>query len=168
MRIWHWLKNTLNISYPIHDYTDIQSNCRATGLGQCKIITVVDIIFTFNAIWLTRNKVIFQNISINYSSTISNILASISLAGNTSSVISFVNMRDFVILKRFKVIIQSPKTLNIIEVNCDGASLSTSSNSVCGDIVRDSDGGFMGAFASFLAVSNSLIAKLYDALFAIE
>lgn len=107
-------------------------------------------------------------------------MAIVSIARSFVTYASHLSIRDFVIPNSFKVIIRPPKAPNIIEViwnppprnwiklNCDGASISPSGNSTCGGIARDNDGGFLEAFASFLGVSNSLIAKLSNAMLAIE
>ncbi|XP_058726803.1 uncharacterized protein LOC131598195 [Vicia villosa] len=101
------------------------------------------------------------------------------MAGNSSTATSFVNMEDFVIIKRFNVNIRPPRAPNILEViwkpppkewikiNCDGAAIS-SGLAGCGGIVRNSDGIFLGAFASGLGEANSLTAELYGAILAIE
>lgn len=45
-------------------------------------------------------------------------------------------------------------------INCDEPSLGNLGPSTCGDIARDYEGHFLGAFAHLLGVSNSLIAEL--------
>ncbi|XP_058776587.1 pentatricopeptide repeat-containing protein At1g63070, mitochondrial-like [Vicia villosa] len=113
------------------------------------------------------------------SSSISYILDAVSLAGNCSSVSSYINMEDFMIIKSFDVSIRPPRAPNILEVfwkpppndwfkiNCDGAA-TLSGPSGCGGIARNSDGAFLGAFASYLDGANSLTAELYGAILAIE
>ncbi|XP_058773463.1 uncharacterized protein LOC131647572 [Vicia villosa] len=128
---------------------------------------------------MARNKVRFHNNFCSVFSSISYILAAVSLAGNCSSATSFVNMDDFMIIKKFNVTICPPRAPNISEViwkphprgwikfNCDGAAVS-SGLSGCGGIGRNSDDVFLGAYASSLSGANSLTVELYGAILAIE
>ncbi|XP_058733389.1 uncharacterized protein LOC131604997 [Vicia villosa] len=106
-------------------------------------------------------------------------MAAVSITGNAIAIDSHLSMHDFEILKRFKIIIRPPRAPNIWEVlwqpppgtwtnlNYDGASLS-SGVSACGVISKDNQGSFLGAIASPLVHSNSLIVELSGAIFAVE
>lgn len=84
------------------------------------------------------------------------------------------------ILKHFKVtikppcapkileVIWKPPSWDLIKINCGDASQGNSGLSACGGITRDFDGRFLGTFASFIGVSNSLIAELNGVMVAIE
>ncbi|XP_058759807.1 uncharacterized protein LOC131633112 [Vicia villosa] len=177
--LWSWLSKMLNISSPILDWPDLWALCRKFGSGQCKIVSTAAIVFILNAIWLARNRLKFQDAPPSIQSSISSIVDSVALAGGSPTVGSFLNMQDFVMLKNFHVPIRPRKAPNILEViwkppprnwikiNCDGTS-SPSGLSACGGIARNSDGNFLGAFADFLGVANSLIAELSGAMMAIE
>lgn len=83
------------------------------------------------------------------------------LAENNFKTPSFINIHDFELLKYFKITIQSPCALKVVEViwklslwdqvkiNCDGAYLGNQSSSACGDIAKDFDGRFFGASSNF-------------------
>ncbi|XP_058776768.1 uncharacterized protein LOC131651114 [Vicia villosa] len=177
--LWKWLQNILNLPFPISGWPDIWSICRRSFSAQCKTLSTAAFIFIFNAIWMARNKVRFHNMFCSISSSISYILDDVSLAGNCSSVSSYINMEDFMIIKSFDVSIRPPRAPNILEViwkpppndwfkiYCDGAA-TLSGLSGCGGIARNSDGVFLGAFASCLDGANSLTAELYGAILAIE
>ncbi|XP_058746496.1 uncharacterized protein LOC131619414 [Vicia villosa] len=149
------------------------------GTGQCKTVAVASFIMVLNAIWLARNMLRFHNVTFLVSKTISAIMELVALVGGCSSVGNPLNMKDFEILKSFKVNIRPPKVPNNIEViwksplrdwvkiNCDGAFTSFS-NSSCVGIARNHDGNFLGAFASSLEIANSLMAELTSAMMAIE
>ncbi|CAI8613869.1 unnamed protein product [Vicia faba] len=124
---------------------------------------------------MARSQVKFNECFIHVSSSVSYIFSFVSFIEITV-ISTHLDIEDFVLLKSFKVNIRSPKASNIIEViwqplprnciklNCGGASIYTSGFSACGDIARDNDNGFWGAFASFLGVMNSLIAELRGAM----
>lgn len=65
-------------------------------------------------------------------------------------------------------VIWKPPPWDLIKINCDGASLNNLGPLACGSIARDFEGMFLGAFASFIGLANSLIAKLTGAMLAIE
>lgn len=107
-------------------------------------------------------------------------MVAVSTSGNTIVVGSHKSLHNFGILKWFKVNIRPSRAPNIVEVvwhppqrgwvklNCDGASISSLGLSACGGLAKDFNGSFLGAFASFLGISNSLIDEFTDAMLAIE
>ncbi|XP_058775306.1 uncharacterized protein LOC131649564 [Vicia villosa] len=175
-KLWMWLGNNLNFRSPVRDWSTICDIMVMKTSGQCRTTWIVAVIFTIDAIWKSQNKVRFQSINPNFSSSISGILSSVSIAGSGATA-SFINMQDFILLKNFGITIRPPKEPNIIEViwtppptnwikfNCDEAA--SSSISACGGIARNSEGGVLAAFAIRLDSSNSLIANLTGAMFAI-
>ncbi|CAI8602751.1 unnamed protein product [Vicia faba] len=140
----------------------------------------LSLLMNLSAKVVARNKVRFDESLISFSSSTSFILATVSTAGNTVVDDSHLNISDFVILKRFKVIIWPPRAPNIkkvlwqpplrvwIKFNTDWAAISSSSHSACGSFARDSGGCFLSAFASFLGVGDSLMTELSSAMIAIE
>ncbi|XP_058783723.1 uncharacterized protein LOC131658448 [Vicia villosa] len=161
-------------------WNDVWSLCNKYGAGQCKSVVGAAVIYVLNVIWLTRNKFRFHNAGMNFSAATSYIMDAVSLAGSASSTAKHLNVHDFIILKSFKVSIRPPKApvimeviwkpppRNWIKINCDGVSSSSPGLSACGGIVRNSDGMFLGAFASSVGISNSLMAELSGAMIAIE
>ncbi|XP_058742332.1 uncharacterized protein LOC131614798 [Vicia villosa] len=177
--LWNWYQTMLNLPLPISGWSDLWSICRKSYAAKRKTVSIGAFISILNTIWMARNKVRFQNNFCSVFSSISYITAAVSLAGNSSVASSFVNMDDFMIIKKFNVAIRPPRAPNIVEViwkppprgwikiNCDGAVIS-SGLSGCGGIGRNSDGVFLGAFASSLSGANSLTAELLGAILAIE
>lgn len=56
----------------------------------------------------------------------------------------------------------------LTKCNIDGASVRNLDPSFCGEIFRNSTAEFLGAFAYNLGNTNSLVAELNGAMFAIE
>lgn len=65
-------------------------------------------------------------------------------------------------------VIWKPPLWGWIKINCDGASLGNLGPYSCDGIARDFDEMFLGAFASFIGVFNSLIFELTSAMLAIK
>lgn len=61
-----------------------------------------------------------------------------------------------------------PPIFKWIKCNIDGACKGNPGPSSCGGVFRNSEVDFLGAFACNLRISNSLIAGLQGAMFAIE
>ncbi|CAK8573315.1 unnamed protein product [Lathyrus sativus] len=94
----------------------------------------------------------------------------VSIASNATSISHHLSMNDFVILKRFKVIVHALNILEVlwqlppknwIKLTYDGASKFLSNLLACGGIAR-----YM--IASNLGVADSLIAELSSARIVIE
>jgi hypothetical protein len=108
------------------------------------------------------------------------IIANTSLSGNNTRLHSSNSIRDFIILKTFKVIIHHPKTPAIKEIiwqsplhnwtkcNIDGACIGNSGNASCSGIFRNHEAEFMFCFVEPLRNSSQYQAKLCRALRAIE
>ncbi|XP_058759058.1 uncharacterized protein LOC131632300 [Vicia villosa] len=179
-QLWKWLCYKLNFFYPILGWNDVWSLCNKFGASQCKNVIEAAVIYVLNSIWLARNKIRFQSTKMNFSTATSYIMEAVSLAGSVALATKHLNMHEFTIINSFKVIMRplkapnnmeviwKPPSRNWIKINCDGALSSTSGLSACGGIVRNSDEKFMGAFASYLGVSNSFMAKISGAMLSIE
>lgn len=76
----------------------------------------VEIIHVFNAIWLARNSVRFKDRGISTVSSITSILSVCSLAGNAFKIPPFINIQEFEVFKKFKVIIHPRGSPKIVEV----------------------------------------------------
>lgn len=94
-------------------------------------------------------------------------------AANTS-------IADFVLLKAFSVkinygkaptikeVLWQPHVFNWVKCNVDGALVGNLGPSSCGGIFKNNNLNFLGAFAFNLGNSNSLVAELNGAMYAIE
>lgn len=106
-------------------------------------------------------------------------MAAVSTTGNAISVDFHLCLHDFGILKRLRFL-SGPNVLLIlwrssdipprgwIKLDCDGASTSPLDILACGSIARDHGGSFLGVYASYLGVSNSLTVEFSGAMLAIE
>jgi hypothetical protein len=59
--LWCWLATSLGITIHFQSMDDIWSLCQNSSSPQCKLVIKVAIINIFNAIWLARNNVRFNN-----------------------------------------------------------------------------------------------------------
>jgi ribonuclease HI len=90
------------------------------------------------------------------------------------------SIRDFSILKQFKIKIHNPKSPSVLEIfwqpplinwvkcNIDGASKGNPGISSCGGIFRNHDAEFMLCFVEFIGFASSYMVELQGALRAIE
>jgi hypothetical protein len=113
-------------------------------------------------------------------SAISLIIAGTSLSGNNTLKASSNSMRDFSILKKFRIEIHHPKTSTVREIfwypplpnwikcNIDGASKGNPGQASCGGIFRNNASDFLLCFAEPLGFASSFLAELHGALRAIE
>jgi len=62
-----------------------------------------------------RNQVRFKNHIIHWKLILSNIISSVSMSGNNTTKVSSPDMREFVILKSFRVVVYPPKPPTIKE-----------------------------------------------------
>lgn len=108
------------------------------------------------------------------------IIASTSLSGNNTKKVASGSIRDFIVLKHFKInihnpsipivkeILWQPPLPNWIKCNIDGASKGNPGLSSCGGIFRNNEADFLMCFAEPLGFSSSFQAELCGALRAIE
>jgi len=113
-------------------------------------------------------------------SAINMIISGTAMTGNNSNCAANSSISDFVLLEAFSVklnvgnaprikeILWQPPVFNWIKCNIDGASLGNPGPSSCGRIYRNNKAEFLGAFAYNLGNTNSLVAELNGAMFAIE
>ncbi|GAU22346.1 hypothetical protein TSUD_106740 [Trifolium subterraneum] len=100
--------------------------------------------------------------------------------GNNSKQSSSNSIRDFIVLKHFKVSIHPPKIpllkevlwqaplVNWIKCNIDGAAKGNPGIAACGGVFRNSDANFIFCFAEPLGFASSYQAELCAAITAIE
>lgn len=103
----------LNFYFSIQGWLDVWRLLDINGAVQCKIVHKVAAVSLLNSIWSSRNMVRFNDNFISFSSSISSILATVSTAGNTVCDGSHINMKEFVILKKFKICIRPLRAPNI-------------------------------------------------------
>jgi hypothetical protein len=108
------------------------------------------------------------------------IIANTSLSGNNTRKIASGSIRDFIVLKHFKInihnlfapivkeILWHPPLPNWIKCNIDGASKGNPGSSSCGGIFRNNEADFLLCFAEPHGFASSYQAELCGALRAIE
>jgi len=180
VKIWSWFANTLNLTLQFTNMEDMWKICDRNWSPQCKVVIVAALINLLNTIWYARNQARFNDKIITWQSAISLIIANTSLSGNNTCKTSINSIRDFTILKHFKVTIRHPRAPIIKEVlwnppllkwtkcNTDGASNGNPGNSSCGGIFRSHGAEFMSCFSEPLGITSSYQAELCGAMRAIE
>ncbi|GAU38423.1 hypothetical protein TSUD_396030 [Trifolium subterraneum] len=180
VKIWSWFANSLDLVLQFTSMDDMWKICDLSWSPQCKIVVIAALINLLNTIWFARNQARFNNKIITWQSAISMITASTVMTGNNTSKTSSNSIRDFIILKHFKVNIHHPRAPVIKEViwhplvpnwikcNIDGASKGNPGISSCGGIFRNNVAGFMLCFAEPLGFTTSYQAELCGVIRAIE
>lgn len=155
------------ISIPIDDVED-------------KVVVQACIVNIISAIWFERNQVRFQDKIIHWKIILNNIISLVYLSGSNTSKAASPNMREFSILKYFRVPIHPPKApqikeviwfppiFNWIKVNIDGASTKNPINASASGIFRNNEGICLGCFAQNLGNTNAFNAKLMAVILAME
>jgi len=178
--IWHWLGSLLNLNCNLTSFLDIIRISDRNWSPHCKLVILAAIIYCFNIIWHCRNQSRFNDKKIKVASAINLIITGTSLSGNSSTLAASSSIAEFVILKKFDVKINPPKSYNIKEViwsppifnwvkcNTDGAAQGNPGSAACGGIFRNSDADLLGAFSVNLGVSTALHSELIAAMLAIE
>jgi hypothetical protein len=179
-KLWSWLANCLNLNLHFSSLEDMWKITDLHWSPQCKIAISAAVIYLINTIWLVRNQARFESKKMSLNSTISLIIAGTSLSGNNTLKASSNSMRDFSILKKFRIEIHHPKTSTVREIfwypplpnwikcNIDGASKGNLGQASCGDIFRNNASDFLLCFAEPLGFASSFLAELHGALRAIE
>jgi len=138
------------------------------------IINVID------SIWYARNQGRFNNSKVPWQTAISLVYSNVSLSGNNDKKVASTSVRDFQIMKEYKVtshallptvikvVLWHPPIANWIKCNIDGAALGSPGQSSCGGLFRDSSGDCIGCFAENLGVQTDFYAELMGAINAIE
>jgi ribonuclease HI len=178
--LWSWLANCLNISLQFTSMEDMWKIPELQWSPQAKITIIAAIINLLNSIWNMRNQARFDNKKANVSAAISSIIANTSLSGNHTLKAASNSLRDFRVLKHFKVDIHAPKIPFVKEIirnpplpswvkcNVDGASKGNPGQASCGGIFRNNFSDFLLCFAEPLGFDSSYHAELQGALRAIE
>jgi len=178
--IWQWLASTIKVPCNFNSIQEVINVSQRRWSPLCKVVVLSTVINCLNTIWFCRNQMIFADKKINYRSVINLIILDTSMTGNNSKCAANSSIADFVLLKAFSVkinygnapkikeIIWQPPVFDWIKCNIDGAFLSNPGPSSCGRIFRDKNADFLGAFAYNLGITNSLVAELNGAIYAIE
>lgn len=154
--------------------------CNQSMSPLIKDITLSGIANILWSIWYSRNQARFDGKQISSRAAMSMVKASVSLAGNLSSGVSFNNAVDNSILRSFAVtpklstapviieVIWKAPSFNWIKCNTDGSALGAPGMAACGGIFRDKKSASLGCFASNIGVSYALNAELMGVIIAIE
>jgi hypothetical protein len=147
---------------------------------QCQVTITASIVNLLNTLWLVRNQARYNNKLIDWKSAISLIIADTALSGNNTSKPSSNSIRDFSLLKLFRItilhssvpvlkeILWHPPLFHWYKCNTDEASNGNPGPASCGGVFRDHNFDFVFAFVEPLGVGSSYFAKLSGALRAIE
>ena len=178
--IWQWLSSILNLQCNFSYIQEAIQLSQRNWSPLCRIVILSAVINILNIIWFCRNQLRFNSKKINFRSAINLIISATAMTGNNSRCVAITSIADFVLLKAFSVkinygnaprikeVLWQPPVINWIKCNIDGASVGNPGPSSCGGIFRDNNAEFLGAFAYNLGNTNSLVAELNGAMFAIE
>ncbi|GAU44712.1 hypothetical protein TSUD_24750 [Trifolium subterraneum] len=178
--IWNGLGSILQVHCSFNSIDDSLRLCSHQNSPLCNLVILAAIINILNVIWFCRNQCRFNNKVTHLNTAINLIISGVSLSSNNSKLKAKSSIFEFVILKTFNVQIKNvhnliikevlwqPPILNWVKCNIDGSSLGNPGLSSCGGLFRSCSATFLGAFAYNLCVSNSLVAEINGAMFAIE
>ncbi|GAU50508.1 hypothetical protein TSUD_234280 [Trifolium subterraneum] len=180
VKIWSWFANCLDMVLQFTSMEDMWSLCDLNWSPQCKVVISSALVNLLNSIWFARNQARFNNKLITWKSTITMIIANTSMSGNNSKKTSSNSIRDFIVLKKFNVIIHHPKAPVLKEIlwqpplfcwtkcNIDGASKGNPGLAGCGGIFRNHVADMLYCFAEPLGIVSSYHAELCATMTAIE
>jgi hypothetical protein len=103
VKIWSWLAHSLNLVLHFTSLENMWNICDINWSPQCKVVIISALINLLNTIWFARNQARFNNKIIPWQSAISLTIANTSLSGNNTCKATNNFIRDFTILKHFKV-----------------------------------------------------------------
>jgi hypothetical protein len=178
IKIWSWFANSINLVLQFTTMDDMWKICDLNWSPQCKVVIKAALVHLLNGIWFARNQIIFNNKRLSWRTVIAMIIANTSLAGNNTKKVSTNSIRDFTILKIFKVSIHHPNAPTIHEIlwqpplqnwfkcNVDGACVQGSAS--CGGVFRNNEADFLFGFAEPLGNLSPFQAELCGAMKAIE
>lgn len=179
--LWVWFSDTIKYSVDCSSLQSVMSTCNLNWCPQVRDLINAGITNIIWALWHCRNKSRFDNKQIPIQTAKNLIIASVSLSGSLSKGnMAAASIRDFVILKSFKVTghpVRAPKIIEVnwfppscywVKCNTDGAAKGSPGPSACGGIFRDYWASNLGCFAANLGISNALYAELMGAILAIE
>jgi hypothetical protein len=153
VKIWSWFASCLNLVLQFTSIEDMWKICDMDWSPQCKEVIRAAMVNLLNCIWMARNQARFINKGTNWRSAISFIIANTSLTGNNTKKRSSNSIRDFSILKTFKVNIHHPNVpvireifwhpplLNWTKCNIDGAC--SQGLASCSGVFRNHEAEFM-------------------------
>ncbi|KAK2407625.1 hypothetical protein QL285_043228 [Trifolium repens] len=110
IKLWSWLAGCLNFTSQFTSMEDIWKLCDLNWSPQSKVTITAAIINLLHTIWIVRNKARFNNTNINWRSAISMIIVNTAMSGNNTSKLSSNSIRDFTLLKSFKITIHHSKS----------------------------------------------------------
>jgi ribonuclease HI len=180
IRLWSWFAGCVNQVLHFSSLEDMWKIADLNWSPQCRVTIIAAIVNLLNTLWLVRNQARFNNKLIDWKSAISLIIAGTTLSGNITRKPSSNSIRDFSLLKLFRITIHHPNVPILKEIlwhpplfhwykcNTDGASNGNPGPASCGGVFRDHNSDFVFAFAEPLGVCSSYFAELSGALRAIE
>ncbi|KAK2364401.1 hypothetical protein QL285_089276 [Trifolium repens] len=180
IRLWSWFAGCVNQVLHFSSLEDMWKIADLNWSPQCRVTITAAIVNLLNTLWLVRNQARFNNKLIDWKSAISLIIAGTALSGNNTRKPSSNSIRDFSLLKLFRITIHHPNVPILKEIlwhpplfhwykcNTDGASNGNPGPASCGGVFRDHNSDFVFAFAEPLGVCSSYFAELSGALRAIE
>ncbi|KAK2444753.1 hypothetical protein QL285_015757 [Trifolium repens] len=116
IKIWSWFANSINLVLQFTTMDDMWKICDMNWSPPCKVVIEAAMVHLLNGIWFARNQIRFNNKSLSWRTDIDMIIANTSLAENNTKKFSTNSIRDFTILKIFKVSIHHPNAPAIQEV----------------------------------------------------
>jgi ribonuclease HI len=178
VHIWSWFSSVIGINLHFQSIEDIWKVCDRNWNPQCKVVITASLVNIFSTIWFARNQKRFMDKNFHWKTAINMISANVLLSGNKTRKVFNSSMRDFSILKKFKIDIHPPKAPSIKEVlwcpprlnwmkcNTDGAA--TTETASYGGIFRDHLADFRGGFAENIGKNSAFFAEILGAIRAIE
>lgn len=155
--------------------------CDINWFPQCKVVIISALINLLNTIWFSRNQARYNNKIIPWQSAISLIIANTYLLGNNMCKATNNSIRDFTIMKHFKVSTHQPRAPIIKEIrwhpplpnwktcNIDGAFNGNPGISACGGIFKGHhEVDLMCCFSEPLGITSAYHAELCGAMRAIK
>ncbi|GAU46323.1 hypothetical protein TSUD_28400 [Trifolium subterraneum] len=180
VNIWCWFAGCFNMTLQFSAMDDIWKICDRAWSPQCKITITATLVNIINSIWFARNQARFNIKHISWRSCISMIIANTSMSGNGTCKSSSNSIRDFTILKMFKVdihhtnapvikeVIWCPPLFNWTKCNIDGASRGNPGLSSCASVFRNHEADVLCYFVEPLGIASSYSAELCGAMRATE
>ncbi|KAF1895765.1 hypothetical protein Lal_00037881 [Lupinus albus] len=179
-KLWDWLGKLFNICLNTVSIESILLVCNGQWSPQVKGVLVAAIINTINTVWLCINLKRFDNKKMNLVQAKSRILVATSLAGNNSKLLTNNAVSNFVILREFKVkqnFQKAPRVKEVvwlapqvgwIKIKTDGVAHGSPGLAGGGCIFRDCTWNYLGGFAAFFGIKDSLFAEIQAAIMALE
>ncbi|XP_019434815.1 PREDICTED: uncharacterized protein LOC109341365 [Lupinus angustifolius] len=137
-----------------------------------KEVLVACILNAISTIWYYRNKSRFDNIVFSLAHAMTRIKVDTAFTRDFSKLYAKNSMAELFLLTTFKVkgnynkapsiteVMWQAPSLGWVKVNSDGIAHGCAGHAGGGGIFRNSNGGFMGSFASYFNIQNHLYAEL--------